>query len=552
VGTQFVTDISEPTRWLLRVQCVSKSFGGTEVLRGVSFDLHHGEVVGLVGANGSGKSTLVKIITGFLASDGDGQVELSTPQGGTKSPRVGVVHQELGLIGSLSIAENLFLGTPESVGSWWWSERNLKQLAGQVLREHGLDVRPEVRVDDIPRVLQVQIAVVRAAMALQGHESNGALVLDEATAALDARDRQDVYRLTAEISAQGGSVLLVSHDLEEVLNTCRRILVLRDGTLVNAVESKGVNRASLMDLMFGKQGSLERRIGKVNAPRQVKTDTAHPETGEHFVRGARSRPDGLDTAGQAVGPRIALSVNDVILNRSEDAGPASWWVQHGEVLGLAGLPGSGAAETLAAIVGARPAFRGSLALSQGHYELSEMSPKRALRLGIHFVPGDRLRDGAAGGLAVWENVMLPFFSRRQRWAMVPRRAQGQATRVLADFQVVPLNAVLEFHALSGGNQQKTLIAKWMHRSPSVLLLDEPTVGVDVRSRQYIWELIRYGASQGMGVVVFSADHEELAALCDRVLVYVAGRIEDEHQRPHLTKDAIARSCFEASATPGRV
>ncbi len=483
------------------------SFGATRALDDAGISVRRGEIHALLGQNGSGKSTLVKVLAGYHVP-GPG-AELTVAGRRLKPPfRVGwlreigvrFVHQDLGLIPSLSVVENLLLddlpGRRVAARISWPKER---ARATEAFARYGVTIDPRSQVADLTPADQALLAIVRAV-----RDVPSLLVLDEPTALLPPTQREGLLTLLREIVAGGSSILLVSHELGEVVRFADRVTVLRDGRTVGTVDPSVAGSAGLVELVVG-------RALDPPAPR-------------------RDRPAEAG-APIAIGGLSGATLRDV-----------SMAVGRGEVVGVTGAGGSGFEELPYLLFGARPALSGRVRLREEH-DLPSMTPDRALRAGIGLLPGDRQRDGAASALSVAANVSLPVLDRYFRGLRLDRRRLlGDVARLLKRHGVSPSGPRLRFGALSGGNQQKALLAKWIHTESPLLLLDEPTVGVDVGARVEIAAAIRALASKGVGVVCASTDHEQLASLCDRVLVFSEGRIGTELSGEQVTKERIAEQC----------
>ncbi len=480
----------------LAVRCVSKSFGGVRALDGASLTLLRGEVHGLLGENGSGKSTLIRILAGYHAPEPGAQLEvggrparLPLPPGRVRELGIAFVHQDLGLIPSLSVVENLRLGELATRRDWRISWRRERTRAREALARFGVDLDPGEPVARLPPAVRAVLAIVRAAEELG---RKGVLVLDEPTVFLPEPEKRRLFTLARELAAAGASVLFVSHDLQEVLELADRVTVLRDGRVVTTAATAALERDALAELMTGRP--LHAAV----------------------ARRRREAP---------VAASVANLTGEVVRDVSFD-------VHEREVVGLTGLRGSGFEEVLYLLFGARPSRAGRLSLGNDRHDAATMTPDRALRSGIALLPTDGERGGRVGSLPLVDHVTLPVLDRyATRLGLDRRRMRRDAARLLARFGVRPCEPRLAFRALSGGNQQKALLAKALNAGPRLLLLDEPTRGVDVGARGQIFTLIRQAAEQGACVICSSTDREELAAICDRVLVFSSGRIEREQHRP---------------------
>jgi ribose transport system ATP-binding protein len=415
------------------------------------------------------------------------------------------VHQDLALIPSLSVAENLQLGDLATRGGWRISWARERARAREALRRHGVELDPEAPVATLRAVDRALVAIVRAVETIES-PPEGLLVLDEPTAFLPRRDTERLFGLVRRLASSGSSVLFVSHDLGETLEIADRITVLRDGRVVATLSAGTVSRRELVGLI----------------------------TGHAFEPLAASRP-----------PRPAA---DLLGSVHELSGAGvqelSLELGRGEVLGVTGLAGSGYEDVPYLLFGARAATGGRLTLNGVSHDLRSLTPEQALLAGVALVPGDRQREGSVGALSLGDNVMLPALDRyASRLRLDRRRLSADARAVVERFDVRPADPRLPYEALSGGNQQKALVAKWLNAGPRLLLLDEPTRGVDVGAREQVLALVRSAAARGVTVLCASGDHEQLAAVCDRVLVFSDGRATSELTDGEVTKERIAARCY---------
>ena len=504
---------------------ISKRFGGVQALHEVSIVVQRGEVHGLLGENGSGKSTLVNVLAGYHTPEPGGELEIDgrTVDLPLRPAKVGerglaFVHQDLGLIPSLSVTENVRIAELAAASSPFISWARERRLAQAVLDRLGLEVDPAAIVADLPLVQRAQVAIARAVGQLPARgtgESGGLLVLDEAAAYLPRSERHHLFALVREVAAAGTAVLFVSHDLDEALAITDRITVLREGRNAATVNTRDVDVSRLIELIVGV------------APGSA---AAAPTTPAPSARAVGATITGLSGA----------VVRDV-----------SFAIGAGEVVGLTGLVGSGFDEIPYLVYGALPARGGRLALGRV-FDLADMSPARAIAAGIALVPGDRARDGGVASLSVGANVTLPVLGRyASRHGLDRREMDRDAAALLARHDVRPADPAVLLGALSGGNQQKALLAKWIDAGPRLLLLDEPTRGVDVGARARIAATLAALARDGVATLCASSDHHELALLCDRVLVFGEGTVCSELAGAELTPARIAeRSQAAARAAPG--
>jgi ribose transport system ATP-binding protein len=496
---------------------ISKTFGGVRALYDVNLTIRRGEVHGLLGENGSGKSTLIKILSGFYAADAGGELEIngrpvSLPlhPGQFRGLGMSFVHQDLGLVRSLSVVENLLVGELASERSWRLSWARERRRARETFRSFGLKLDPRAKVSDLRPTDRALLALVRAVEEIRANTADdgseyGLLVLDEPTVFLPASDRDELFALVQEIAATRASVLFVSHDLDEILEITDRVTVLRDGQVRGTVDTAQASDGVLVEMIIG------RRLQTLSIDRE------QTEAGK------------------------AIAITGLTGRYARDV---SFTVRAGEVVGLTGLLGSGFEEIPYYVFGARSATAGRLEMDGKTYVLRGMSPSRALQAGVALIPADRQRDGSVGSLSLGDNVMVPVLHRyRSRVGLQRRRMRSDARKLLEQFDVRPPDPRLQYQSLSGGNQQKAMLAKWLQTNPSLLLLHEPTQGVDVGARQQIFQLTRKAAADGTAVVCASTDYEQLAAVCDRVVVFDRGRVAGELTGDQLTKERIAEQCY---------
>ena len=476
------------TSYRLEARHASKTFGSTRVLDNVELLVEPGEIHALVGQNGSGKSTVVKILTGYHAPDPgmtlavDGRaLDLPVQREALRQAGVSVVHQDLGLLDHLTVSENIGVGGFQHSRilrriNW----RSQDQIAQAVLDRLHCEARPRDLVGSLPFSQRAEVGIARA---LRDQEpGQGLMILDEATRALPREDLLRFHELLKRVVSGGTSVLMVSHNLEEVLALSDRVTVLRDGRVAGAaLATAELGEADIARLMIG------RTVGSVAR------------------RGARAddQPLRLEVAGLALDGRP----------------PVDLAVRAGEVVGLTGLPGTGFESLPYAIGGARRASGGTVTTPVGRMNTGKGSPTAALRLGIALVPERRDRDGLAFEMSIRENIALPSISRRGRAWFVGRGWQNrQAAEAIGRLSIRARNAAMLVKELSGGNQQKVLFAKWTSVQPSVLVLHEPTQAVDVGARQDILQAISDAADSGTAVLLVSAEPSDLVEVCDRILV----------------------------------
>jgi ribose transport system ATP-binding protein len=505
---------------VIRFENLSKHFGGARALDGVSLSVGRQEVHGLLGQNGSGKSTLIKILSGFHEPDpgarlwvDGGEVALPIPAGGFRALGISFVHQHLGLLPSLTVLENLLIGDLAAEGRWWVDWRAEARRARDLFARYHLGIDPLDTVSRLSPVERALLAIVRAfdqlrdAGSASGHR--GLLVLDEPTPFLPAADVEELFRLVRGIVQDGASVIFVSHDIDEVLEITNRATVLRDGRVAGSFETRSVTKDDVVRMIVGREVELRR---------------------------ARSEADIRGTSRVRVRDLEGASVEGFSVD-----------VAKGEVVGLTGLIGSGYADVIYLLYGAAQAAAGTLEIDGDGFVLAAMSPADAIATGCVLIPGDRQNAGAVGALPVLDNMSLPVLGTvTSAWSIRGSRLAANAAGLAERFDVRPRDPTLLLGSLSGGNQQKVVLAKWLQLKPRLILLDEPTQGVDIGAREQVFGAIGQAAREGACVLCASSDFEQLEVICDRVLIFSRGRVVGELAGAAITKAAIAEGCYKGA------
>ena len=501
---------------------LTKSFGGARALDSVDFSVDHGEIHGLLGENGSGKSTLIKVLAGYHApEDGeltvDGEpIELPLRPGQSTELNLNFVHQDLGLIPSLNVVDNLFLTQADSSHRPWyisWGQQRRK--ARQVFERYGIAMEPRALVGELTPMQRALLAIVRAVEDMRGDQNGdgggrrGVLVLDEPTVYLPKNEIDQLFELVRSIAEEGSSIIFVSHDLDEAREITDRITVLRDGRVVGTAISEETSPAVLVEMIIGRTLQSLHAMDDVVSKKPVRAS-------------------------------ISGLVGDILDDVSFEA-------HEGEVLGLTGLAGSGFEFVPYFLYGARQASAGELTVDGRTRSLVEVTPADSLANDVALLPADRLQDGCVGSLPISENLALPVLGGYFKNAHLDRRRMlGDASELLDSYDVRPREPRMIYGQLSGGNQQKAMMARGLRTDPTVLLLHEPTQGVDVGARQNIFELIREATSSGAAVICSSSDYEQLGIICDRVLIFAGGRITTELVGADVTKERIVEQCYRTA------
>ena len=483
---------------MLRLRGVTKSFGGVRALRGVDFSLRAGEVHALLGENGAGKSTLIKIIAGAHAPDG-GTIELDGRPITDSSPSharklgISVIYQQPALFADLSVAENLALRT-EHGGAWRgvrWKAR--RQRAAELLARVGATIDPDA---DVRSLSMPQQQLVEIAAALGGDAR--VLILDEPTASLGQQDTDNLFRVVDELRRQGVGIIYISHRLDEIRRIADRVTVLRDGTYVTTKPAADITPPEMIRLMVGR--SLDAVFDKQVVP-----------IGDVV----------LETRGLS---SSAAGISDVSLT-----------VRAGEIVGLAGLVGAGRTELARVLFGLEPADGGTISLNGRNLTLRK--PADAIAAGIAYLPEDRRRHGVILDFSVAANTTLATLDRVSNASLIDHAAERRSAE---DFvtRLGTKTPDVEFAVgnLSGGNQQKVALARWLAAEPSVLILDEPTQGVDVGAKAEIHKLIGQLAGRGLAVILISSELPEVLGMSDRIAVMKGGRIVATLDRKDATQE----------------
>ena len=502
---------------------VTKSFAGLRVLDNVGLSVAAGEIHALLGANGSGKSTLAKILSGVYQPDRASITVKDRNVPGILSPQhaaelgIAIVHQEAPLIDSATVAEciALYRGYPTRSGLVQW-----RRLHREI---EGMLARSGVRID--PRTLAGHLtpaerALVSLVIALDRAPNElSLLILDEVTASLPRDEAAPYLEKVAALAQSGVSVLMVTHRLAEVRSKASRMTVLRDGKVVHVGAPAETDEDLIIAMMVG---SPEPERAAARSRTQV-------------LGGFWSEFGGGGNVTRQPGEPL-MEVEGLAGEQLVDV---TFTLHVGEILGLAGLKEAGIGELPLILGGAEPRRGGRVSVA-GRELAASGSPGAAMAAGIALLPADRAHDGGVRTLSLSENIMLPAFDRY--WGRGDRE-RTVVGRLIADFDVRPQRPEALFATLSGGNQQKALLAKWLHLRPAVLVLDDPTSGVDPGARQKIFELLRDAATEGLGILFFSTEPEQLASLCSRVLILKDGLIAGSLSGAELTHQAISRWCY---------
>ena len=482
----------------LQVKGVYKQFGGVTVLRGVDLDVNYGEVHALMGENGAGKSTIIKIITGVFTKDSgeisiDGKhVEIHNRHT-SSALGIQVIYQELSLIPALTVTENIFLGQE-------WSryglsaKKRMKERVQSLIDHYGFDIDPDAVVETMG-MAQRQMVEILKALAFKAK----LIIMDEPTSSLSAAESEKLFETIDGLRKRGAGILYISHRLEEVYRLADRLTVMRDGKIVGVLSKEEIEPRLVTSMMIGREISGEEQTG-----------SAH-----------RYEDNCLEVKN--------LSYKNMLKD-------VNFKAYGGEILGVGGLVGSGRTELIRCIFGAARRRGGSITLNG---KAVSRSIKRNIRGGFGYVPEDRRVEGLIPVLTMERNITIASYDKLASGGLVVRRREvNWAERAISDYDIRPPMRKLHAMNLSGGNQQKVILGRWLSRDPQLLLLDEPTVGVDVGVKMDLYRLLRELADKGAIVIMVSSDLAELVYLSDRVLVMRDGRFFQEFTRGDVTQEAI--------------
>jgi len=500
-------DAASPPR--LTVRDIRKAYAGIPVLKGITLSVAAGEVMALLGENGAGKSTLMRIVSGAISDYSgdlllDGEVlRFSTPKEASDHG-IAMIYQELNLVPYMTAAENIFLGHPANHRFGFIDRGDLNRRAQVLLDRLEAGFSSTERVDTL-RVGEQQVVEIAKALA----QDPKILIMDEPTSALSDKEAEKLFRIVKNLQSEGVAILYISHRMDEIFSLASHIAVLRDGQLIRMDRNGTASRGELIKAMVGR------------------------EVSEQFV--PRNPP----------GSKVVLEVQD-LYRRNTSATTArrfrfsnvSFSVREGEIFGIGGLLGAGRTELLETLFGACPEPWGGRIAIEGT-ERVPRGPRQARESGMAFITEDRKASGLVLGMSIEENLSLCSLQKLQRISFIARRAEAElAGQLRRDLRIRCASLAQPVNALSGGNQQKVVLGKWLAIKPRVLLLDEPTRGIDVGSKGEIYDLLAQLAHEGMAIVLVSSDLPELIGLCDRILVLCEGEPKAVVERADFTQEII--------------
>ena len=489
---------------VLEMRDISKHFYSVKALQHVDFTLREGEIHALMGENGAGKSTLIKVLTGVHPKDGgevflkgvEGLVNIRSPQD-AQNLGISTVYQEITLCPNLTVAENMFIGRGKGLFTDW---KKMNERADEILRSLAIPAEAKAQLGSCSIAVQQMVAIARAV-----DMDCKILILDEPTSSLDEDEVAKLFKLMRELRAKGVGIIFVTHFLDQVYEVCDRITVLRDGMLVGEYEIEKLPRVELVSKMLGKQFD----------------DLSDIKSGN----------------GDAV-----IDDNDVIydaegLSSNQGIKPFDFSIHKGEVNGFTGLLGSGRSECVRAIFGADKVTSGKIHINGKDVHISK--PKEAMKNGIGYLPEDRKKDGIVGDLSVRENIILALQVMKGFFGPISRQqAEAFADEYIKLLDIKTASTDTPIKSLSGGNQQKVILARWLLTNPQYLILDEPTRGIDIGTKVEIQKLVLKLAAEGRGITFISSEIDEMLRTCSRLIVMRDRKVVGELRGDDLTQNKI--------------
>lgn len=485
--------------YIVELEHVSKSFPGVLALDDVDFNLKSGEVLALLGENGAGKSTLVKILSGVYTKD-SGTLKIYSQvvdNMNTKKAQelgISIIHQELNLCAHLTVAQNIFLGR-EITGYGMLSARKMNAEAKKILTSLNIDIDPEMIVGDMPVSKQQMVEIAKALST-----NSKILIMDEPTSALTAKEIEDLFSIIKKLKKEGCGIVYISHRLEELEHIVDRVTILRDGQYINSMNFMDTTLPEIISNMVG---------------RDIK---------EKFPRITCKRGNKILEVRKLNAGRMVRDIN--------------FDLYEGEIVGIAGLMGAGRTETTRAIFGVDPKESGEISVDGKTVKIEE--PKDAIKQGIVLVPEDRKKDGLCTKLSIRDNIALPNLDIICKKAGIinSKIEREMANKTVSELKIKLPNVEVNAGSLSGGNQQKVVVGKWLRRKSRVVIFDEPTRGIDIAAKVEIYNLMNDLKQQGIGVLFVSSELPEIMGISDRILVMCDGKITGELKTEEATQDII--------------
>lgn len=497
---------------VLKMEGICKSFGDAKVLKNVQFELKHGEVHALAGGNGAGKSTLMKIMTGVYTHDEgkifiDGKETVIEKPLDAKEQGIAMIFQELSLVQTMAVAENIFLGT-EIVKNGVRDVKKMNEKTSQILHRLGMDISPSTVVSELSVGMSQMVEIAKAVS-----KDAKILVFDEPTAALSDSETKRLFEIITQLKNEGVSMVYISHRMNEILSICDSITILKDGEYVTTQNIKDMTLDKIVSYMMGGTSGKGHKFEWV--------ERKHDENAKDVLK-----VDHL---------KINEKINDI-----------SFSLKHGEIVGFAGLMGSGRTEILECLFGLRKKEGGMVILDDKEVHIK--NPTEAIKNGLAFIPEDRRKEGLVLMHSIKDNAVLPILDRLSIKGIFndDKKERALVGENIKKFGVKAEHIDQEIGLLSGGNQQKIVIAKWMNTCPKVIMLDEPTAGVDIGAKGEILEIVRSFADQGCGVLFVSSELTEMMAICDRIIVLFDGRITGMISRKDIKLEEELQNAIQMS------
>jgi ABC-type sugar transport system ATPase subunit len=491
---------------LLQMKGVSKTFPGVRALDNIRFDIKKGEVHGLVGENGAGKSTLIKILAGVEQPDAGASILFDGVQTNIRKPvdslwkGISIIYQDLSLFQNLTVAENIYIGRESGKRPWQKIDwREVRRIAKRAVEIVGIDIDLSLPVSQLSIAKQQLVAIARAIVF-----DARLIIMDEPTSSLSTGEVENLYKIIRSLKNKGISIMFVSHKLRELFEVADRFTVLRDGKYIGTYPKDSVNEQQLISFMVGR--------------------TVHYPQKETSV---------------ASSPLLEVTA----LSKKGNFKDISFRLNKGEILGITGLVGSGRTELAQSLFGLNPPDAGSLTVLETR--LSLRSSKEAIKHGMAYVPESRQLQGLILRQSVSDNISVAILDRlKNRWGLIqPKKQLDLAKNYIQKLDIRPPYPEMPAGLMSGGNQQKVVIAKWLSSNPKILIIDEPTNGIDIGAKVEIHKLLRKLASEGMGIIMISSELPEILAVSDRVLVMRRGRLVGEVPTHEATEEVIMNLAF---------
>ncbi|MED4601405.1 sugar ABC transporter ATP-binding protein [Paenibacillus validus] len=483
---------------MLEMRQISKSFNGIKVLDQVHFELRKGEVHALMGGNGAGKSTLMKILTGVYELDAgsihlDGaEVQIKTPNDAEKQG-ISMIFQEFSLIPTLTVAQNIYIGREPRTAWGFIDDKKCVQMAAQLLEELNVDIKPNDLVADLG-VGYWQMTEIAKALA----KETKILIMDEPTSSLTKRETEILFDFIGGLKRKGYSIIYISHRMEEIFQICDRITIMGDGRHIITADTNELDMDSVIQHIAGK--NLDKFEWK-----QRKQPASH---------------------------KVILQVKN--LKTNDRVNGIDFELKHGEIVGIAGLMGSGRSETLRALFGIDSITEGEIHIKGK--KVAIRSPKDAIHNGLALVPEDRRVQGLVLDHEVKDNILLPSLSKITNVLVNDRKGNQMSEEWVKKLNIKTDSIYKKSRLLSGGNQQKIVFAKWLANSPEIIMLDEPTIGIDIRAKTEIIDMVRDLADEGKSILLVSSEMTELLAVSDRILVFHEGKVVKQFMREEINSE----------------